>query len=109
MQFVLLATIAPPELNISCSHHAHQALTAHKVQIRLRVLQVLQGRISSVKLSATAYPVPQVPLVALVILLVVRPVRLATTAQAVYQPQVYHVQLVLMAVEKQERLIRISV
>ena len=72
MQFAPLVTTAPLELNTSCSHHAHLVLTVHKVQIRLRVLQALHGRTSSVKLWATAYPVPQVLLVAQEILQVVR-------------------------------------
>ena len=72
MQFALLVTTAPLELNTSCSHHAHLVLTVHKVQIRLRVLQALHGRTSSVKRWVTAYLVPQVLLVAQEILPVVR-------------------------------------
>lgn len=72
MQFAPLATTAPLELNISCSHHAHLVLTVHKVQIRLHVLQALHGRTSSVKLWAIAYLVPQVLLVGQEILPVVR-------------------------------------
>lgn len=72
MQFARLVTTAPPELNTSCSHHAHLVLTVHKVQIRLRVLQALHGLTSSVKLRATVQPVQQELLVAQEILPVVR-------------------------------------
>jgi hypothetical protein len=72
VQFAPLVTTAHLEPNTSCSHHAHLELTVHKVQIRLRVLQALHGRTSSVKLWATAYPVLQVLLVAQEILPVVR-------------------------------------